>query len=57
VRRRTTPEVTLEDGRAALALAIDIQQQMAEHNKRAHLDEIAQAMHRAIAGSADGFTD
>jgi len=57
VRRRATPEVTLEDGRAALALAIDIQQQMAEHHKRAHLDEIAQAMHRAIAGTADGFAD
>jgi predicted dehydrogenase len=57
VRRRATPEVTLEDGRAALALAIDIQRQMAEHNKRAHLDEVAQAMHRAIAGTADGFTD
>ena len=44
VRRHGTPEVTLEDGRAALALAIEIQQQMAEHQKRAHLDEIAAAM-------------
>ena len=50
VRQRTTPEVTLEDGRAALALAIDIQQQMAEHHKRAHLDEVAAAMLRAAAG-------
>jgi predicted dehydrogenase len=44
VRERATPEVTLEDGRAALALAIEIQQQMAEHRKRAHLDEMAAAM-------------
>jgi len=52
VRLRATPEVTLEDGRAALALAIDIQQQMAEHNKRAHLDEVAAVMHKAIGGAA-----
>jgi predicted dehydrogenase len=44
VRQRATPEVTLEDGRAALGLAIEIQQQMAEHHKRAHLDEVAAAM-------------
>jgi predicted dehydrogenase len=37
VRQRSSPEVTLEDGRAALALAIEIQQQMAEHQKRAGL--------------------
>jgi predicted dehydrogenase len=47
VRERTTPEVTLEDGRAALALAIEIQEQMAEHHKRAHLDEVAAAMRGA----------
>jgi len=47
VRERRTPEVTLEDGRAALALAIEIQQQMAEHQKRAHLDEIAATMRQA----------
>jgi predicted dehydrogenase len=47
VRQRTTPEVTLEDGRAALALAIEIQEQMVAHHKRAHLDEIAAAMSRA----------
>jgi predicted dehydrogenase len=47
VRQRRTPEVTLEDGRAALALAIEIQQQMAEHHKRAHLDEVAAAMRGA----------
>jgi predicted dehydrogenase len=44
VRQRTTPEVTLEDGRAALALALEIQEQMAIHQKRAHLDEVAAAM-------------
>jgi predicted dehydrogenase len=49
VRQRTTPEVTLEDGRAALALAIAIQQQMAEHQKRAGLDEVAAAMRAAIS--------
>ena len=54
VRRRTTPEIPLEDGRAALALAIDIQQQMAEHHKRAHLDEVAVAMRRATSVVADG---
>jgi len=52
VRLRETPEVTLEDGRAALALAIDIQQQMAEHSKRAHLDEVAAAMRGAGGVSA-----
>ena len=41
VRQRSQPEVTLADGRAALALAIEIQQQMADHRKRAHLDDIA----------------
>jgi len=44
VRQRSTPEVTLEDGRAALALALEIQQQMAEHHKRAHLDEVTATM-------------
>jgi len=44
VRQRTAPEVTLEDGRAALALALEIQEQMAVHQKRAHLDEVAAAM-------------
>ena len=47
VRERATPEVTLEDGRAALALAIEIQEQMAEHHKRAHLDEVSAAMRGA----------
>jgi len=44
VRERGVPEVTLDDGRAALALAIEIQQQMAEHRKRAHLDELGAVM-------------
>jgi predicted dehydrogenase len=44
VRQRSTPEVTLEDGRAALALAIEIQRQMAEHQQRAGLDAVAAAM-------------
>ena len=47
VRERGTPEVTLEDGRAALELAIEIQNQMVEHHKRAHLDEVAAAMRGA----------
>ena len=49
VRQRTVPEVTLEDGRAALALAIAIQQQMVEHQKRAGLDQVAAAMRGAIS--------
>jgi predicted dehydrogenase len=53
VRQRTAPEVTLEDGRAALALAIDIQQQMAEHHRRAHLDEVSAAMLKAAGGLAN----
>jgi predicted dehydrogenase len=58
VRQRATPEVTLEDGRAALALAIAIQQQMAEHRKRVHLDELAAVMPGGAMGSAGaGSTD
>ena len=49
VRARSTPEVTLEDGRAALALAIDIQRQMDEHKRRAGLDEVAAALRARIA--------
>jgi predicted dehydrogenase len=48
VRQRTTPEVTLEDGRAALALALEIQEQMAAHQKRAHLDELAATMAKGV---------
>jgi predicted dehydrogenase len=55
VRQRTNPEVTLEDGRAALDLAIAIQQQMAEHQKRAGLDQVAAAMRGAMAG-AEGLS-
>jgi predicted dehydrogenase len=57
VRSRATPEVTLEDGRAALALAFEIQQQIAEHRKRAHLDEAATPMRAAMAGDRGGMAD
>ena len=57
VRSRATPEVTLEDGRAALALAFEIQQQMAEHRKRAHLDEVAAAIGAAMAGDKRRIAD
>lgn len=40
VRKRQKPVVTLEDGRKALALALEIQGQMNEHWKRARLDEV-----------------
>ena len=40
VRERTKPEVSLEDGRRALAVALDIHAAMAEHHRRARLDEI-----------------
>jgi predicted dehydrogenase len=49
VRQRSVPEVTLEDGRAALALAIAIQEQMVEHQRRAGLDQVAAAMRGAIS--------
>jgi predicted dehydrogenase len=49
VRRRVKPEVTLEDGRAALALAIDIQQQMDEHKQSAGLDAMAAAVRTGTA--------
>lgn len=38
VRTRTRPRVSGEDGRAALALALDINQAIAEHARRAGLD-------------------
>lgn len=50
VRTRSAPEVTLEDGRAALGLALEIQQQMAEHSRRAGLDKVAAAMRGALTG-------
>ena len=37
VRERLTPEVTLEDGRRALALAMQIVEAIAEHSRRAQL--------------------
>jgi predicted dehydrogenase len=40
VRTRKQPVVTLEDGRKALALALEIQKQMDEHRRRSHLDEL-----------------
>ncbi|MDR3763405.1 MAG: Gfo/Idh/MocA family oxidoreductase [Acidobacteriota bacterium] len=45
VRERSQPEVTLADGRAALSLAIEIQQQMADHRKRAHLEDVGSILH------------
>ncbi|HEY6445428.1 MAG TPA: Gfo/Idh/MocA family oxidoreductase [Acidobacteriaceae bacterium] len=41
VRTRTTPRVSGEDGRAALALALDITRAIAEHAERAGLGKIA----------------
>jgi predicted dehydrogenase len=38
VRTRRQPQVTAQQGRAALALALDINAAMAEHATRAHLD-------------------
>jgi predicted dehydrogenase len=38
VRSRTTPAVSAEDGRAALALALEINRAIAEHAQRAGLD-------------------
>jgi len=40
VRNRSTPEVTLEDGRRALALAIQIIDAIAEHSRRVRLPEL-----------------
>jgi len=42
VRTRTTPSVSGEDGRAALALALEINAAIAEHARRAGLDRFAQ---------------
>jgi predicted dehydrogenase len=43
VRHRSTPEVTLEDGRRALALAIQVVDVIAEHSLRVHLAELTHA--------------
>jgi predicted dehydrogenase len=40
VRQRSQPEVTLEDGRRALATAMQIVDAIAEHSRRAHLMEL-----------------
>jgi len=40
VRERSTPEVTLEDGRRALAVAMQIVDAIAEHSRRAKLMEL-----------------
>ncbi|MBI2682897.1 MAG: Gfo/Idh/MocA family oxidoreductase [Acidobacteriales bacterium] len=42
VHTRKTPEISLEDGRRALAVALDITRAMAEHHRRADLDHITQ---------------
>ena len=41
VRTRTTPSVPLEDGRRALALALEIHRALADHSRKAQLDRIA----------------
>ena len=43
VRERSTPEVTLEDGRRALAVATQIVEAIAEHTRRANLLQLTQA--------------
>ena len=43
VRERSTPEVTLQDGRRALLLATQIVDAIAEHGKRARLTELTRA--------------
>jgi len=40
VRERSTPEVSLEQGRAALAVALQVVDAIALHSKRAHLEEL-----------------
>ncbi len=43
VRQRSTPVVPLEDGRRALALALDIVGEIREHGKKAGLARMAKA--------------
>ena len=43
VRERSTPVVTLEEGRRALALAMQIVEAIAEHTRRARLGELTRA--------------
>jgi predicted dehydrogenase len=40
VRHRTTPEVSLEQGRSALAVALQIVDAIGQHARRAHLEEL-----------------
>jgi len=40
VRHRTRPVVSLEDGRRALAVALDILASIGEHNKRVHMESM-----------------
>ncbi|HUK43633.1 MAG TPA: Gfo/Idh/MocA family oxidoreductase [Candidatus Bathyarchaeia archaeon] len=40
VRERSTPEVTLEDGRRALAVAVEILEGISEHSRQAGLSEL-----------------
>jgi hypothetical protein len=39
-RHRTTPEVSLEQGRSALAVALQIVDAIGQHARRAHLEEL-----------------
>ena len=43
VRRHAQPEVTLHDGRQALAIASQIVEAIAAHSERAHLEELSRA--------------
>ena len=43
VRKRSTPEVTLEDGRRALAVATRVVEAIAEHSRRVRLPELTRA--------------
>ena len=45
VRERSTPEVPLEDGRRALALALEIVAAIREHGKKVDLAVIAKKKH------------
>ena len=40
---RSTPEVTLEDGRRVLALAMQVVDAIAEHSRRTNLAELTRA--------------
>jgi len=40
VRTRSMPVVSLEHGRNALAVALEIVEAIADHSRRAHLDEL-----------------